>query len=243
MDFIICPTLSTLTNMIKTNLERIFLEIKDGNNLGEKIHLVGATKTHSADVINEAIICGLKIVAENKVQEFRDKNELILKDASQHFIGHLQTNKVKYLVGKVDLIQSVDSVHLAEEINRQAEKKNIIQDILIEINVGEEISKSGFLLSSVENAIKEISSLQNLSIKGLMAMLPKSDNEEYLISLLDKMRKMYDKLKSDGLPFAYLSIGTSGDYKLAINHGSNMIRLGRNIFGERNYGEIKNGNI
>ena len=128
--------------MLKENIEKVLSLIKKGNNLGEDITLVGATKTFSADVINQAISYGLKVVAENKVQEFREKTDQIIGGA-QHFIGHLQTNKVKYLVGKVDLIQSVDSVRLLEAIDKEAAKQGIVQDILLEINVGQEQSKSG----------------------------------------------------------------------------------------------------
>jgi len=229
--------------MLKENLDKIFLNIKDGNNFGEPITLVGATKTVSVDVINQAVALGLKVVAENKVQEFNLKHDFISPNAKQHFIGHLQTNKVKYIIGKVDLIHSVDSVHLAEEIDKQAQKKQVVQDVLMEVNIGGELSKSGFdRENAIENAIK-ISALPHLRLVGLMAMLPKLDDENALISLAKSMRELFDKLKIKGLPMKYLSMGMSGDYKIAINNGSNMIRLGRDIFGQRNYGENKDGII
>ncbi len=222
--------------MLKENLEKIFNEISGGNNLGEEIILIGATKTVPYEIINQAISLGLKVVAENKVQEFNQKNDFI-KGASQHFIGHLQTNKVKYLVGKVDLIHSVDSLHLAEEIDKVAKKRNVIQNVLAEINIGGELSKSGFdLLNAKENVLKMASEYSNLRVKGLMAMLPHSEDERLLASLTKNMRSLFDELKKYGLPFTHLSIGMSGDYKIAIKNGSNMIRLGRTIFGERNYG-------
>ena len=222
--------------MLKENVEKVLKRIEKGNNLGESITLVGATKTISVDVINQAIEYGLEVVAENKVQEFRDKTDLI-KGAKQHFIGHLQTNKVKYLVGKVELIHSVDSIHLAEEIDRQALKKGVVQDILIEINVGGELSKSGFSLQTAKDNIDEIiARLPNVKIRGLMAMLPHSENEDLLVSLFKDMRKLYDDLNKQGYNLTYLSMGMSSDYELAIENGSNMIRLGRTIFGERNYG-------
>lgn len=219
------------------NLKAVLEEISSGNNLGEKITLVGATKTMSAETINDAISAGLKVVAENRVQEFREKHDKII-GAEQQFIGHLQTNKVKYLVGKVSLIQSVDSVHLAEEISKQAIKLNTVQNVLIEINVGGELSKSGFDTDNAEHSVKEIvSSLDGVKVVGLMAMLPHTDDKELLKELCLKMRGIYDKLKLDGLDLSILSMGMSSDYKIAINNGSNMIRLGRTIFGERNYGE------
>ena len=222
--------------MLEENLKRILEEISNGNNLGEEITLVGATKTMDVDTINLAIKNGLSVVAENRVQEFNLKNEHISTNAKQHFIGHLQTNKVKYLVGKVELIHSVDSFHLAEEINRVATNRNVIQDVLVEVNIGGELSKSGVTPENAEDFVKEISTLlKNVKVTGLMAMLPKSDDTAFLISLCEKMRSLYDNLK-DEYGFTYLSMGMSGDYKIAIKHGSNMIRLGRNIFGERNYG-------
>ena len=169
--------------MYKENLKNILEELSKGNNLGEEITLIGATKTISPEVINEAISLGLKVVAENRVQEFREKTELIDKSARQDFIGHLQTNKVKYLVGKVNTIHSVDSVNLANEISKRAKSLNLTQNILIEINIGGELSKSGF---SKENAIESalaLSKLDNVNLVGVMAMLPKSEDEEYLSTL------------------------------------------------------------
>lgn len=223
--------------MLQENLSLIFDQIKDGNNLGEKICLVGATKTVSYDVINQAVNLGLNVVAENKVQEFREKTDFIDKRAKQHFIGHLQTNKVKYLVGKVDLIHSVDSIHLGEAISRECVKKKVTQDLLVEINVGGELSKSGFNVENAFDGVKAINSLPNVCVKGLMAMLPKSDDKTLLAKLCLQMRSIYDTLIQQGYPLTYLSVGMSADYTIAINNGSNMIRLGSSIFGKRNYGE------
>ena len=223
--------------MLKSNLEKVFLKIENGNNLGEKITLVGATKTIAPEIINHAVELGLKVVAENRVQEFNLKHDLIL-NAEQHFIGHLQTNKVKYLVGKVSLIHSVDSLHLAEEINRQAIKKGVSQNVLVEINVGGELSKSGFDFDNAkENVLKIHKEFSNVNVVGLMAMLPRSEDKTLLASLCASMRSLYDQIKALGLPFTHLSVGMSGDYEIAIQNGSNMIRLGRTIFGERNYGD------
>lgn len=221
--------------MLKDNLEKVFADIALGNNLGEKITLVGATKMVDIDTINSAIQLGLKVVAENKVQEFRDKH-LDIIGAEQHFIGHLQTNKVKYLIGQASLIQSVDSVRLAEEIDKQAKKKNLTQDVLIEVNVGGELSKSGFSFDDAFDGVVNISKqFSSISVVGLMAMLPHSEDENYLAKLCRDMRTLYEKLKDYGLPFKYLSMGMSNDYLIAIKNGSNMIRLGSQIFGKRNY--------
>lgn len=221
--------------MLKENLERVFADINNGNNLGEPITLVGATKTMSADIINQAIEFGLKFVAENKVSEFREKHGLIL-NASEHFIGHLQTNKVKYLVGQVDLIHSVDSLRLAQEISSQAIKKNVVQNVLIQINIGKEPQKGGFMPEDALESVRIVSTLPNVKVLGLMAMLPLSEDQLLLKNLCLQMREIFDKLKSEGLNLIHLSVGMSADYKIAIQNGSNMIRLGSTIFGKRNYG-------
>lgn len=218
--------------MLETNIERVLKEIAAGNDRGEPITLVAATKTVPADIINRAVECGVKIVAENRVQEFREKYPLI-RGAVHHFIGHLQTNKVKYLIGKVALIQSVDSVNLANVISEEAAKKGALQDILVEVNIGGELSKSGFTPENTEEAVKEISALPRLRVKGLMAMLPKTEDERLKIDLCTKLRGIYDRLKAEGYPFEHLSIGMSEDYTTAIRCGSNMIRLGSALFGKR----------
>ena len=225
--------------MLKENLEKVFSEISKGNNLGEPVTLVGATKMVDAEIINQAVAVGLKVVAENKVQEFNLKHDKIV-GASQHFIGHLQTNKVKYLVGNVDVIQSVDTVHLASAIDVQAQKKGVIQDVLLEVNAGGEISKSGFSIEQVLDSAKEIANnYKSIKIKGLMAMLPHLDDQNELAKLCVKVRSLFDDLKQMGFDAQYLSMGMSNDYLTAINNGSNMIRLGSKIFGQRNYGENK----
>lgn len=217
---------------IKENLFNVLEQIKDGNNFGEPITLVGATKTIPVGIINEATSLGLNVVAENRVQEFNQKTSHI-EGAKQHFIGHLQSNKVKYLVGKVDLIHSVDSVSLAECINKKANTLNIIQDILIEVNVGGELSKSGFNVDNALSSLEQISKLDNVRVKGFMAMLPKSDDTKYLANLCKKMRALYDEAKKVYSSFEFLSMGMSGDYLVAIKNGSNMIRLGSTLFGKR----------
>lgn len=213
-------------------LKNVFEEIKNGNHLGEPITLVGATKTVDLLTIQRAIDCGLKAVGENRMQEFREKAPF-LHGAEIHFIGHLQTNKVKYLIGNVSLIHSVDSLPLAEEISEQSEKKGLVTDVLAEINIGKEPTKSGFSAEQAEDAMDKISSLPGIRAVGLMAMLPKSENSRYLSDLCLQMRAIYDTIKKEGFPVRHLSMGMSEDYRIAIRNGSNMIRLGRAIFGER----------
>ncbi len=219
---------------IKANFDKVKEQIKNGNNFGEKITLVGATKTISVDVINEAIQYGLEVVAENRVQEFTSKTNDIL-GARQHFIGHLQSNKVKFLIGKVDLIHSVDSLSLAECISKRALTLTCTQDILIEVNVGGELSKSGFDLDNALPSFEQIKKLTNIRVKGFMAMLPKTDNEKLKIELCKKMRELFELARNTDDNIEFLSMGMSSDYLIAINNGSNMIRLGSTLFGERNY--------
>lgn len=216
-------------------LKSLLALCEKGNNLGEKITLVGATKTVDIDTINLAVSLGLTTVAENRVQEFREKFNFI-NGATHHFIGHLQSNKVKYLVGNVSLIHSVDSFSLAETISTRAQKLGVCQEILVEVNVGGELSKSGFSLENAESEIERISTLLNVKITGLMAMLPKTDDLAKKISLCKRMRELFDKLKEKYPNFTHLSMGMSEDYEIAVQNGSNMIRIGSLIFGKRNYG-------
>ena len=157
--------------MLKENVTRLLSTLEKGNNLGEPITLVCATKMVSPEIINESITYGVKVVAENKVSEFRDKHDKIV-GASQHFIGHLQTNKVKYLVGKVSLIHSIDSLHLAEAVSKEATKKGVIQNVLVQINIGKEDQKGGLQPENCIKDVKTIASMPSIKVLGLMAMLP-----------------------------------------------------------------------
>ena len=222
--------------MIKQNLEKIFNDISSGNNLGEPITLVGAIKMQTAEKVNEAIECGLVHVGENKAQEFRDKSPLISPKAIHHFFGRIQSNKLKYLVGKVFLIQSVDSFSIAKEISTRSKNLGITSNILVEINVASDQNKGGVSAENISDFLSEVSALENIKIMGLMTILPESDSEEFLAPLFEKTREIYDKFKPI-YNFQYLSMGMSGDYKIAIKHGSNMIRVGSSIFGHRDYGD------
>ncbi len=216
--------------MIKENLLEILKEIENGNCFQEKVTLVGATKFVPVENINEAISAGLKDIGENKAQEFRDKFDSVLP-VNYHFFGRLQSNKIKYLIGKVYLIHSVDSLELLAEINKQSLNKNLTTNILLELNLGEE-QKGGFLIDDIEEILSKLYLFTNIKVLGFMAMLPDSDDEILLVSLAKKVRATYDKYK-DKYGFKYLSMGMSNDYKLAIENGSNMIRVGSKIFGKR----------
>ena len=220
--------IATRVNALKTELEK-------GNPYGEKVLLVAATKTQTAESINEAITAGVDAVAENKPQEFRDKNELLLP-CPRHFIGHLQTNKVKYLIGKIELYHSCDRDELAAELAKRSVGLNILSNILIQINIGNEESKGGYDFDSAKEVFKRLSKAEGLCVKGFMAMLPDSDDEELLRGLTRKMRGLYEWAKTESSSVEYLSMGMSGDYRLCIEEGSNVIRVGSTIFGARDYG-------
>lgn len=209
-------------------------ELSKGNGFGERVFLVAATKMQTVEAINAAIAAGVDAVAENRVQEFRDKTEGLLA-CPQHFIGHLQTNKVKYLVGKIDLFHSCDRYELAAEISRISVGRGVVSDVLVQVNAGNEDTKGGFSLAEAYDAYERIKAMPGVRVKGFMAMLPNSEDTALLAALADEMRKIYEKARSQDDQIEYLSMGMSGDYRLCIEHGSNMIRVGSTIFGERDY--------
>ena len=221
---------------IKRNVEKIKEELKNGNKYGEKVVLVAATKMQTAEAINRAIEAGVDAVAENKPQEFRDKNEFLLP-CPRHFIGHLQTNKIKYLLGKISLYHSCDRDDLATELARQSQNKGLVSDILIQINIGEEESKGGYAYETAKEVYSRLSKTEGLKVKGFMAMLPENGTEETLRALVRKMRDLFDWAKMQSKEVEYLSMGMSGDYALCIEEGSNMVRVGSTIFGARDYGK------
>ena len=219
--------------MIAENVKEILQELKGGNAFGEKITLVAATKTRSAEEINEAIAAGITDIGENRVQEFTQKYDFV-HGARRHFIGHLQTNKVKYLIGKTDLIQSLDRFELADELQKRAEQAGWTADCLLEVNIGCELSKSGFAFEDAAAAYRAIGQrYRSLRLRGLMAMLPLEGEEAELAALVKKMRGLFDALRAEDGACKYLSMGMSGDWRLCAANGSNMIRLGTCLFGER----------
>lgn len=221
---------------IHARIAQIKKELEKGNPYGEKVLLVAATKMQSAEIINMAIDGGVDAVAENKPQEFRDKNESLLP-CPRHFIGHLQTNKIKYLLGKIALYHSCDRDDLANELARQSRAQGLVSDILIQINIGEEESKSGYSYAEAKEVFARLIQTNGLRVRGFMAMLPESGAEETLRALVRKMRALYDWAKGQSSDIAYLSMGMSGDYKLCVEEGSNVIRVGSTIFGARNYNQ------
>lgn len=204
----------------------------------EDITLLAATKTVPVDVINYSYTKGIKHMGENRVQEFLSKEEQLDEGFHRHFIGTLQTNKVKQIVGRVELIQSVDSVKLAREISKQSKNKGIVSDILVEINIGNEEAKSGLDKSKLDELLEEISDLECIKVRGLMTLGPVFENDKQKSMFFDEMFKIYvDKGTKiyDNINMDILSMGMSDDYDLAIKCGANMVRVGSALYGKRIY--------
>ncbi len=202
----------------------------------DKIDIMAVTKTVAPEKINFAIDQGITLLGENRVQEFLSKKDSYNKSAQVHMIGRLQTNKVKYIINEVSMIQSVDSLKLAKEINRLAVKNDRIMDVLLEINIGDEVSKSGVAADGLDELIYETAQLSNVRIKGLMAIPPVGCGED----MFERMHSIFLRVKENAVPnvsMEILSMGMSGDYELAIKHGSNLVRIGTALFGARNYME------
>ncbi|MGN0490596.1 YggS family pyridoxal phosphate-dependent enzyme [Ruminococcus sp.] len=205
----------------------------------EDITFLAATKTVEPEVINHAISLGLDHIGENKVQELLSKYESYnLEKCSLQFIGHLQTNKVRQIVDKVDLIQSVDSVKLANEIAKQSLKHNKTTDILVEVNIGREENKSGVYPENLEELLCEISKIEGISVKGLMTIPPVCDNKHKISKYFNNMHNIFIDISSkklDNISMTILSMGMSADYYEAILEGANMVRIGSSLFGARDY--------
>lgn len=228
--------------MIKENLSVVERNIQNAclraGRLREEVTLIAVSKTKPVSMIEEVMAEGIVDFGENKVQELSTKYEILPKDLRWHLIGHLQTNKVKYIVDKAVLIHSVDSYKLAEQIDKEAAKKGIICDILIEVNVAGEDTKFGVSAEEVYPLILEIAQLKNLRIKGLMTIAPFVDNPEKNREHFRNLRqlKVDIKLKNiDNVSMDELSMGMTGDYEVAIEEGATMVRVGTGIFGEREY--------
>lgn len=231
--------MSIKDNLMKLNEE--VLELEKHSIANEKVNLIAVTKNHPVEKIKEAISCGVTDIGENRVQELKSKIEILEEDNIEvryHLIGNLQTNKVKYIYNKVSLIQSLDRIKLAREINKRALEDNININCLVQINIGQEESKFGIEYEDAERFIYDLQELNNIKIKGLMAIAPNTPDKNYLRSLFRKMFKLKNKLSEDNyenVNMKYLSMGMSSDYKIAIEEGSNMIRVGTKIFGKREY--------
>ncbi|MBO5197546.1 MAG: YggS family pyridoxal phosphate-dependent enzyme [Lachnospiraceae bacterium] len=204
----------------------------------EEVTLIAVSKTKPVSAIEDAIRCGIREFGENKVQELTDKYDQVTVPVNWHLIGHLQRNKVKYIIGKTRLIHSVDSVRLAAQIEEEAAKKDCICDILIELNIAGEESKFGVTSEELEAMIREIAAFPHIRIKGLMTVAPFVENPEENRPCFCKMRELFLDIKSkniDNVSMETLSMGMSKDFETAIEEGATMVRIGTSIFGERIY--------
>ena len=213
--------------MIKENLTNLY------NSIPKNINLVAVTKTKTNDDIMNAYNCGQRLFGENKVQELTNKYNDLPKDIKWNMIGHLQTNKVKYIASFIDLIHSLDSIKLAKEINKQGEKNNRVIDCLIQIKISTDESKYGIGFDDFDKLYNDTLNIKFVNVVGLMGMASFTNDEKKIKNEFKLISSLFNKLKLVNKKFTYLSIGMSNDYKLAINEGGNMIRVGSIIFGVR----------
>ncbi len=206
---------------------------KERSGRTDAVTLIAVTKTYPVDVIKEAEREGLSVFGENRVQEMMEKIDFF-PEAKWHLIGHLQKNKAKYVVGKAQLIHSVDSFELLCEIDRIAKKKNIVQDVLLEVNISGEITKYGLTTEEIKDIIIKIGELGAVRVRGFMTMAPKSDDPESIRWVFEKAKELFDFYKKDNSDIDILSMGMSGDFAVAVECGATHVRVGSLIFGKRN---------
>lgn len=230
--------METSFSYIDENYRRITAEIEEAKakyrRPDEEITFMAVTKTVAPEAVNHAISCGITVLGENRVQEYLSKKDAYDKSAHVHFIGHLQTNKVKYIIPDMELIHSVDSVKLAAEIDKQAARVGKVQDILVEVNIGGEASKSGVEPDALEELLLQIAPMEHIHVQGLMTIPPVTGDEEFLA----KMEQIFLDIQGknmDNISMQTLSMGMSGDYVAAIRHGATLVRIGTALFGARTY--------
>lgn len=206
-----------------------------------EVTLIAVSKTKPIEMLNEAYSFGTRVFGENKVQEIVDKYDVLPKDIHWHMIGHLQRNKVKYIIDKVELIHSVDSIRLAEAIEKEAAKKEITVNILIEVNVAKEESKFGLMPEELESFVEEVSKFKHIRVCGLMTIAPFVEDPEENRPHFQRLRKLsvdIERKKSDNVIMSVLSMGMTNDYEIAIEEGATMVRVGTGLFGARNYAQM-----
>jgi pyridoxal phosphate enzyme (YggS family) len=228
--------------MVKENLQKVEDNItaacERAGRKRENVTLIAVSKTKPIEMIVEAYEAGKRDFGENKAQEMKEKHDALADDIKWHFIGHLQTNKVKYVVGRAALIHSVDSLHLAEAIEKESAKKNLISEILIEVNVAHEESKFGLKTEEVEQLVRDIAKFQHIRIKGLMTIAPYVENAEENRNIFKELKTLSVDISNkniDNVNMDILSMGMTGDYEVAVEEGATLVRVGTGIFGERNY--------
>lgn len=222
-------------NDVKNKIEKICIK---ANRSPDEVTLIAVSKTKPIKMLEAAYQSGIRDFGENKVQELQEKIPQMPKDVKWHMIGHLQTNKVKYIVDKVYMIHSVDSLRLAEEISKEAVKKNVIVKILIEVNVAEEESKFGVSVAETRDLVRRVAILPGVKIEGLMTIAPYVENDSENRVYFNKLKQLsvdINKENIDNVSMRVLSMGMTGDYLVAIEEGATYVRVGTGIFGERNY--------
>lgn len=227
--------------LIQDNLKKINENIENALNRSgrdDKVKLIAVTKTIDIDRIKEVINLGITDLGENKVQELQTKIPVLGNDINYHMIGYLQTNKVKYIIDKIRLIHSLNRISLAEELDNRARSLDIVVNTLVQINVAKEQTKSGLLVHEVIPFIESIQEFKNIRVKGIMTIGPNTDDEILLRKVFRTMYNMKEDIinrKYNNVSMEYLSMGMTNDYEIAIEEGSNMVRIGTGIFGSRNY--------
>lgn len=231
--------------MLKENLEFVENEIQEACRRAKRdsseVTLIAVSKTKPVEALREAYDLGVRVFGENKVQELADKYEELPKDIHWHMIGHLQRNKVKYIIDKVDLIHSVDSIRLAEAIEKEAAKRNIEVNILIEVNVAGEESKFGVSPEELPKFVQEVAKFPHIRVQGLMTIAPFVENSEENRGIFESLRKLSVDIKEkkvDNITMRVLSMGMTNDYSVAVEEGATMVRVGTGIFGVRDYGRV-----
>ncbi len=228
----------TIKENIQAVKETIARACEKSGRKAEDVTLIAVSKTKPVEMLMEAYACGCRDFGENKVQELLDKYEVMPKDIRWHMIGHLQRNKVKYIVDKVWMIHSVDSLRLAEEISKEATKKNICVNILIEVNVANEETKFGITCEEVRQLVQDVAKLPNICIKGLMTIAPFVQDAEENRIYFSKLKKLAVDIMEeniDNITMENLSMGMTGDYEVAVSEGATCVRVGTGIFGVRQY--------
>ncbi len=229
--------MSTIADNLRRIRERIAEACARSGRSADEIDLVAVTKTVPANRVEEAIRAGVRIVGENRVQEAQAKKPLVREKVSWHMVGHLQTNKVRKALQLFDLIQSLDSLHLAEAIQKQCEKLDRYIDVLVEVNTSGEASKYGVAPEDVFPFVESVAAFPRIRVRGLMTIAPLTEDSTKIRSSFVTLRSLFEELRHASMPnvtMEHLSMGMTDDFELAIEEGSTMVRLGRAIFGERN---------
>ena len=223
---------------LKVIRDKVAAAAEKSGRKAEDVRIMAVTKTVAPELVNVAINNGISLLGENRVQEYLDKKDSYIPNTETHFIGHLQTNKVKYIIDKVSMIQSVDSIKLAKEISKCAIKNNLTMDILVEINIGDEESKSGIEAEKAEELVREIAELEAIRVKGIMSIPPICEKKEQSLDYFSRLRQIFVDIGAkniDNVYMEHLSMGMSQDFEAAIEMGSNIVRIGSALFGQRQY--------